>query len=117
MKEAEETVHSINLAFFSYLCQSCPLNEVIEFPHSGLLWETLDILEKILCLSFKESSILCVSERMGPEGAYVDPQHFWSVDHLSQGPHERTIDPHQLLCVHLVGLIKHHSNLVILAPE
>lgn len=54
---------------------------------------------------------------MGPEGANVDPQHLWSVDHLSQGPHERTVDPHQLLCVHLVGLIKHHSNLVILAPE
>ena len=54
---------------------------------------------------------------MGPEGANVDPQHLWSVDHLSQGPHECTVDPHQLLCVHLVSLIKHHSNLVILAPE
>lgn len=54
---------------------------------------------------------------MGPEGTNVDSQHLWSVDHLSQGPHESTIDPHQLLCVHLVGLIKHHSNLVILAPK
>lgn len=54
---------------------------------------------------------------MGPEGANIDPQHLWSVDHLSQGPHECTVDPHQLLCVHLVSLIKHHSNLVILAPE
>lgn len=110
-------IQLIYFFIFSYLCKSCPLNEIIELPHSSLLWETLDILEKILCLSFKESSILCVSERVGPEGANVDPQHLWSVDHLSQGPHERTVDPHQLLCVHLVSLIKHHSNLVILSPE
>lgn len=54
---------------------------------------------------------------MGPEGANVDPQHLWRVDHLAQGPHECTVDPHQLLRVHLVSLVKHHSNLVILAPE
>lgn len=102
---------------FSYLCKSCPLNQIIEFPHSSLLWETLNIFEEILCLCLKEPSIICVSERMSPEGADVDPQHLWSVDHLSQGPHESTVDSHQLLCVHLVSLIKHHSNLVILAPE
>lgn len=117
MLRAAETAHSILFSFFSYLCESCPFNEIIELPHSSLLGETLDILEEILCLGFEESPVLCVPQRMRPEGADVDPQHLRCVDHLPQGPHQSTIDPHQLLCVHLVSLVEHHSNLVILAPE
>lgn len=117
LKEQQRLLIQFHFLIFSYLCKSCPFNEIIELPHSSLLRETLDILEKILCLGFKESSVVCVSERMGPEGANVDPQDLWRVDHLSQGPHECTINPHQLLRVHLVSLIKHHANLVVLAPE
>ena len=39
------------------------------------------------------------------------------LEHFAQGPHEGTVDPHELLLVHLVGLIQHHPHLVIVPSQ
>lgn len=45
--------------------------------------------------------VLCVLQRFGPEGAKIHSHHLRSVDHLPKWPHEGTVYPHQLLCIHL----------------
>ena len=44
-----------------------------------------------------------------------DKTYLWRVEDLAQAPHESTVDPHELLQVHAVGLVQHHPDLV-LAP-
>lgn len=38
----------------------------------------------------------------------------WGSEDLAQRPHERAIDAHQLLHVHLISLVEHHPHLVIM---
>lgn len=54
---------------------------------------------------------------MGPEGADVDSDDLGSVDDLSQGPHEGTVHPHQLLSLYLVGLVENNSHLVLVVLQ
>lgn len=54
---------------------------------------------------------------MGPEGANVDSDDLGSVDDLSQGPHEGTVHPHQLLSLYLVSLVENNSHLVLVVLQ
>ena len=38
------------------------------------------------------------------QGANVNARHLWGIDHLSQGPHQGSIDAHQLGRGHPIGL-------------
>jgi hypothetical protein len=40
--------------------------------------------------------------------------HLRGSKHFSEGPHECTVDSHELLHVHLISLIQHHPHLVIM---
>ena len=101
----------------AYLGQPRSLDEVVEFAHSCLLGEALYVSEEVLGLSLEEPAVVSVLQGLRPEGADVDAQHLGRVDDLAQGPHEGPVDAHQLLRVHLVGLVQHHADLVVLAPE
>jgi len=40
---------------------------------------------------------------------------FRSLDDLSEGPHESTIDTHQLLTSNHIGLVQHNTDLLVVA--
>lgn len=101
----------------AYFGQPCSFDEVIEFAHRSLLGQALDVSEEVLCLSLEEPAVICVLQRLCPKRSNVDAKYLGRVDDLAQRPHEGPVDPHQLLCVHLVSLVQYHSDFVILAPE
>ena len=51
-------------------------------------------------------TVILVHERLVPEGADVHAQHLGGLDHLAETPHERSVHAHQLLAVHLIGLVQ-----------
>ena len=68
-------------------------------------------------LRLEQPAVFGVLERLGPERSQVDPGHLRRVDHLAKRPHEGAVDTHQLLGVHLVGLVEDHADLVVLPAE
>jgi len=54
-------------------------------------------------------TVVLVHQRLIPEGADVNTQHLRGFDDLAETPHEGAIHAHQLLAVHLVGLVENAS--------
>jgi len=66
-----------------YLGEASSFDEVIQFPQSSVAWKTLNVLEQILFLQLKETSIHVKVQRTVPERPDVDPRHLWSVEDLT----------------------------------
>jgi len=43
--------------------------------------------------------------------------HLWAAEHLAEGPHQRAVHAHELLLVHLVALVEHHPDLIIVTLQ
>lgn len=54
---------------------------------------------------------------MPPEGPNVDTRHFGGANDLSQGPHQRSVDAHQLLLRNGVRLVQHNPDLVVVRAD
>lgn len=97
-----------------YLSKTSSLDQIVELAKSGVAGQRLDILEQVLLFRLKQLAIVWNQQRMRPKGAYVDTDHLRCVDDLPQRPHEGAIDAHQLLRLDLVGLVEHHTDLVLM---
>ena len=100
-----------------HLGQPGSLDEVIQLAQGSVSGQALDVSEQVLLLGLKELPVVWDEKRVGPEGADVDPDHLGRIDDLPQGPHEGPVHPHQLLRLDLVGLVQHHSHLVLVVLE
>lgn len=100
-----------------YLGQPGSLDEVVELSKSSVAGQTLNVSEQVLLFSFKELPVVRNEERVGPEGANVDPDHLWGVHDLPQGPHEGPVHSHQLLGLNLVSFVQHYAHLVLMVLE
>lgn len=101
----------------THLGQPCSLDEIIQLPQGCIAGQALDIPEQVLLLCLKQLAVVGDEQGMGPEGADVDSDDLGSVDDLSQGPHEGTVHPHQLLSLYLVGLVENNSHLVLVVLQ
>jgi hypothetical protein len=72
-------------------------------------------LKQFLVLILKEDlaiGVLILSDGgITVERAHIDLAHFWSLEDLTEGPHEGTVDPHELLLVNTVGLVEDNAHL------
>lgn len=101
----------------TYLGQPCSLDEVVQLPQGCIAGQALDIPEQVLLLCLEQLAVVGDEQWVGPEGADVDPDDLGRVDDLSQGPHEGTVHPHQLLSLDLVGLVENNSHLVLVVLQ
>jgi hypothetical protein len=77
----------------------------------------VQVAQEIALLHLEECLEVGVLAGPVPERADVDAHDLRRVDDLTKGPHHRAVDAHQLLARHLVGLVQHNADLVVLALE
>jgi hypothetical protein len=77
----------------------------------------VEVAEEVGLLDLEEVLEVHVLAGRVDEGPDVDAHHLGRVDDLSEGPHHGAVDAHQLLRGHLVGLVQHDADLVVLALE
>ena len=94
------------------LCQSGPLDKIVEFSYGAISWQRLQILKHVLLFGLEKLPVGVIAERLVPERPQVDPADFGGVEDLAQGPHEGAVDPHQLLGIYHVGLVQNNFDFV-----
>ncbi len=99
---------------YFHLSETCSFDQIIQFPQSRILGKTLNIVEEVLLLCFKQLPVICDQKWLSPKWADVHSDHLRGVDDLPQWPHEGTIHPHQLLGADLVSFVQNHTHLVLM---
>eukprot|EP00732_Lithocolla_globosa_P004461 Lithocolla_globosa_v1_NODE_4124_length_1505_cov_14.381379.p2 type:complete len:241 gc:universal NODE_4124_length_1505_cov_14.381379:1163-441(-) len=100
-----------------HLCQTCSLDQLVDFAHGGIEGKLIEIVDQIAHLLLKELDVFVARNIIIREGTNVYSHHFRGFDDLPQRPHEGTIDPHQLLIADQMRFVQHDPHLVIVPLE
>mmetsp|Transcript_8260 Transcript_8260/g.28358 ORF Transcript_8260/g.28358 Transcript_8260/m.28358 type:complete len:370 (-) Transcript_8260:541-1650(-) len=94
-----------------------PLDELADLPRGVGLRNLVQVLDQVLPLPVHEVRELGVRVVRVKEVSGVNPGHLWGPEDSAQGPHQRTVNLHEVLGVDLVRLVQDDPDLVIKAVE
>mmetsp|Transcript_15178 Transcript_15178/g.47359 ORF Transcript_15178/g.47359 Transcript_15178/m.47359 type:complete len:563 (+) Transcript_15178:622-2310(+) len=97
--------------------EACALDQLVHLAHRRVTRDVAQVLHEVLHLHLEEALVVRVPERLVPERADVHAADLWRLEDFAQGPHQRAVDAHQLLRVHLVGLVQHDAHLVVVPAQ
>ena len=95
------------------LCETGSLYHLVESTDCVGAGERLHVGKQVFLLRLEQLPIAVVLERFVPEGADVDPGDLRRTEDFPQGPHESTVDPHELLRGDGVSLVEDDPHLLL----
>mmetsp|Transcript_18257 Transcript_18257/g.46749 ORF Transcript_18257/g.46749 Transcript_18257/m.46749 type:complete len:281 (-) Transcript_18257:243-1085(-) len=100
------------------LAQAHTLHELVDLPDRRVLRHVLQVVEKVGHLLLQQlAGPLATLQWLIPERADVHAHALRCLDHFAKRPHQSAVDAHELLRIHLVGLVEHDADLVVVALE
>mmetsp|Transcript_20164 Transcript_20164/g.80479 ORF Transcript_20164/g.80479 Transcript_20164/m.80479 type:complete len:536 (+) Transcript_20164:1159-2766(+) len=92
-------------------------DELVDAAQRRLMREVAEVRQEVGHLGREEGRRVGVLELLVVERPHVDAADFGRLEDFAERPHERAVDAHELLLRHLVRLVEHDADLVLVALE
>mmetsp|Transcript_12335 Transcript_12335/g.37620 ORF Transcript_12335/g.37620 Transcript_12335/m.37620 type:complete len:276 (+) Transcript_12335:2317-3144(+) len=101
------------------LAESGPFDQLVNLANGGIPRKATQVRNQVLLLSREQIRVGLsgLGQRFVPKGSQVDSDNLGRLDHLAKGPHECTVDAHELLRVYQISFVEDNSYLLLVGLE